>query len=330
MNNRNLSNKHNIQFLQWNCRSLARNIIYLNQHLASKKYEVLLLQSLNVIPSKLPSIPGFYHPPAFEDRGENEKVQTAIYIREGLDYNLPSSPCLKNIIDIHTSSVTIRFHESLTLNIMSVYLPKGPNEQNTEWLSTPDIQQKGKWLIGGDFNAHSPFWEKDCDLVTSNRLVENIVDSPFNLLNDGSVTRIPDNPHHRSTAIDLSLISPELVPSCSWQTYSDPLGSDHLPIIVTLRNIHSHSNDNVEDKIPKYNYKKADWNRFQCAIAVQDFSTLSNENETVDSLFNTFKEIVLRAADLSIPKIKAIHRTERNGNIWWNEDCEKAVNNKKI
>ena len=83
----------------------------------------------------------------------------------------------------------------------------------------------------GDFNAHAPFGENGCTSVTCNRLVENIVDSSLCLLNDGRITRIPDVSTHKATAIDLSLVTPDLAVNCTWYT-EDCLGSDRLPIII--------------------------------------------------------------------------------------------------
>ena len=188
------------------------------------------------------------------------------------------------------------------MNIASVYLPKGPNDFNTEWLKSLQDQQPGKWVISGDFNAHSPFWENNCSIVTSNRLVENIVDSSFYLLNDGSVTRIPDVSKHRATAIDLTLVSPELVPSCSWETHRDSLGSDHVPIIITMAEKDKYRVNNKDEVVPKYNYKKANWGLFQNILSTQDFEKAKNEN--VDTMYSNFTGCVLSAANLSIPKIK--------------------------
>ena len=210
---------------------------------------------------------------------------------------------------------------------MSVYLPKGPNDQNTEWLRTVQDQQHGKWIIGGDFNAHSPFWEKDCSNITSNRFVENIVDSSFYLLNDGTVTRIPDVSKHRATAIDLTLISPELVPSCSWETYKDTLGSDHMPIIITVSNESIQYDNNIDDIIPKFNFARANWKLFQDVLICQDFK--SHENECVDAMFTKFKESVLLAANLSIPKLKTVKSSDHIGNVWWTDSCERAVQCKR-
>ena len=99
----------------------------------------------------------------------------------------------------------------------------------------------------GDFNAHAPFWENGCTSVTCNRLVENIVDSSLCLLNDGRITRIPDVSTLKATAIDLSLVTPDLALNCTWYTEEDCLGSDHLHIIIELNENIKH--DEPEDEI---------------------------------------------------------------------------------
>ena len=120
---------------------------------------------------------------------------------------------------------------------MSVYLPKGPNNNNTEWLKNIQYDKQTNFIITGDFNAHSSFWEQNCSNVTSTKFVNNIIDSPFFLLNDGQITRIPDILHHRPTSIDLTLVSPNLAPLCYWKTWPDTLNSDHLPIITTIQDL---------------------------------------------------------------------------------------------
>ena len=300
MTNHKKSFKSHFRLFQWNCRSLSTNLMYLKHHLVENEYDILILQSLNVTSDNLPNLPYFYYPPIHEVTDFKEKIQSAIYIHEGLDYNPGEYNVSTNNTDIHTCTTSVKL-DKLILNIISLYLPRGPNEKNTEWLRTIEEKQNGKWFIGGDFNAHAPFWEKDCKLVTNNRLVENIVDSNLYLLNDGSITRIPDISSQRATAIDLSLISPDLVLSASWETIKDTLGSDHLPIVVSLKK-ESFNNDIEEDIIPKYNYKKADWNKFQNFLDIQDFD--KNNNDNIDDMFKFFKDTVLRAADLAIPRKK--------------------------
>ena len=52
--------------------------------------------------------------------------------------------------------------------------------------------------------------------ATRNRLVENIEDSSLCLLNDGRITRIPDVSTHKATAVDLSLVTPDLAVNCTY------------------------------------------------------------------------------------------------------------------
>ena len=314
-----------IQLLQWNCRSLMTNLAYLKHYLTTTACDVLILQSPNVSSKKLPKIPNFDYPPVCDK--PKGKVYTAIYILKGLDYSPLELSTLKDLTDIYVSGVTITFNKSLILNTLSVYLPKGPNDQNTEWLRTIQDFQRGKWIIAGDFNAHAPFWESNCQSVTSNRLVENIVDSSLFLLNNGSFTRIPDVSRHRPTAIDLSLISPELAPSCSWETHDNTLGSDHVPIKITIYGEVNNPDKYIPDKIPKFCYKRADWNMFQQILACRDYDRI--ESDDVNTLYSEFKATVLSAANSSIPRLNSIKTYNHRGNIWWTELCNKAVQHKK-
>ena len=316
-----------IKLFQWNCRSISTNLSYLKHYLVSNNCDILILQSLSCKSSKLPRLPNYYFPPVYNIGKESEKVHTAIYILNSLQYSICRCPDLKSDVDIYMCGATVKFSKSVIINVMSVYLPKGPNDKNTEWIKTVRDQQPGKWFIAGDFNAHAPFWEKDCKFVTSNRLVENIVDSPFHLLNDGSVTRIPDVSKHKATAIDLTLVSPEIVPSCSWETYKDTLGSDHIPIITTISDGHNKDRNITVDIIPKYNYKKANWSLFQTILASQEFERYEDEN--IDTMYSAFMECVLSAADKAIPRLKEVKSGDRTGNVWWSDSCEKAVTYKQ-
>ena len=88
------------------------------------------------------------------------------------------------------------------------------------------------------------------------------MDSSLCLLNDGRITRIPDVSTHKATAIDLSLVTPDL----AVYTEEDCLGSDHLPIIIELNENIKDEESEDEDKIPKSKYKHADWEAYQAFL----------------------------------------------------------------
>ena len=84
--------------------------------------------------------------------------------------------------------------------------PNGRKGDHTDGLKDTALSIKS-YVIVGDFKAHAPFWENGCTSVTCNRLVQNIVDTSLCLLNDGRITRIPDDSTHKATAINLSLVN---------------------------------------------------------------------------------------------------------------------------
>lgn len=126
----------------------------------------------------------------------------------------------------------------------------GPKGNNTDWLLNIALPNN-RCAIVGDFSTHAPFGN-GCTSVTCNQLVDNIVESSLCLLNDVRITRIPDDSTHKATAIDLSLVTPNLAVNCTWYAEGDCLGSDHLSIIIDLnKNIKDDESDS-ENKIPKF------------------------------------------------------------------------------
>jgi ribonuclease HI/exonuclease III len=314
--------------LQWNSRSLLANLLQFQHHLLSSDYSVIALQSVSSSFRKLPKFPNYYYPPLFTCDKNSGKVQTAIYIRSDLAYSALNSPELpKNVNSLHFTGVSVKINHQCTLNIVSVYYPQGPKDDDTDWLKHLTLSG-GSWLIVGDFNAHAPFWEHGCSVVSSNRLIENIVDSHLFLLNDGSYTRIPDISTQRPTAIDLSFISPTLAVNCTWCVYDDSLGSDHLPIIINL-NEEIVDDDPSEDIIPKFSYKKANWEAYQSFLSSFDLDSFISIDLDVDDFYAKFTSKVIQAAEFSIPKCNRKKIGKYSGNSWWNSDCEQAVLNKK-
>jgi ribonuclease HI len=308
------------------------------QELSLHCYQIILIQSLNVKENRLPKLDQFYFPPIF-NAGVDGRINTAIYFRVGLQYCSRPSPVPKETEHVSSCAAVVKFNSNCIINVASVYLPRGQIESNTDWLQS--ISGKEKWVIGGDFNEHSPLWENDCIKTTSNRFVENIIDSPFYLLNDGNPTRIPDNSIHRPTAIDLTLISPDLVVNSVWNILEDNLGSDHFPLITSINeNIDEY--DSSSDVIPKFNYKRANWEKFNKLLLEDslndDFDRLNNDiesletdidNNKVDNIYETLCSHILKMSELAIPKLKSSDKKACKSNAWWSKECDDAVKDKK-
>ena len=315
-----------LQIMQWNCRSIERNLDQLLQFLSIKPCKILSLQSLNIKKEKLPKIKGFFYPPVYNIDKNTLRVNTAIYIKSDLNYIQVTPPIPPTATNISACAIKTQIMNTLC-TIISIYLPKGPNDTNTEWLKylndTPN-NKADKFIVNGDFNAHSPFWEKDCHIITSNRLLENIVDSNLILLNDGQITRIPDNLNHRGTAIDLCLVSPELAPFSKWSPWPDSLNSDHLPLILSIKNFEKHSKEQGNNTVTRFNYKLADWDAFNSQFLHLDADNFSNNADSIDDLYGAFTDQIIKAAKNTLPIINRRASNKHRGNPWWNSDCETA------
>ena len=319
---------NNKQFLQWNCRSIWSNLPSFEHFIKTNNYSVLALQSLNIEKRKMPQLESYYYPPICDCKNNDDKVKAAIYIRDDLKCSVLSDLPKIPFESIYFAGARVMINEQYAINFVSVYLPSGPKDFNTDWIKDPNFIniQKDHWCILGDFNAHDRLWDNGRINSDCNRLVENIMDSNLIILNDGDITRIPDRSDHRPSAIDISLMSPNLAILCSWNILDDCLGSDHLPISIEMNAKNNNSNIS-EDKVPKFKYHLARWDVFREFLSSFDTKEIS-DNTDVNQSYEKFQNIVLEAANKAIPKVKNV-KGKKKGNVWWTDECQIAVNQKK-
>ena len=264
----------------------------------------------------IPSLQGYSYPPFYNMRGDGS-IQVATYIKP----NIPVTPIMINFPDyVKATSIEV-VSQNKKLKIINMYLPEG--DRTGSWVDA--VPDREDCVVLGDFNTRSSLWEDDCppcyecpgvrDKVTNSNLV---------VLNDGSMTRIPDRHQNRPSAIDLSFVSASLAGSCDWSTGGDPLGSDHIPITVVLGT--DIVRDAREDGGGAYNYKKADWGTFRSALGAEqplDVSGLS-----IDGHAAALTKTILSAADQNIPRNRKNKSSNKN-NPWWNTSCKQAVRKKQ-
>ena len=229
-----------------------------------------MLQSLNAKSHSLPRLDGYYYPP--EMGLENGRVKVATYVSTRLKYLPQESPARANDCRLLSCSVRVqgRGTGQRKVTLVNVYYPdRLKSEASATWLSRLDSAQS-KWVIGGDFNASHELW----DTVTTpsgNHLEKAVDDSDLILLNDGSFTHI-GYIDQRNSAVNISLASPELGLEATWETGSDPLQSDHLPIHLELGNVDP--DPEAVDTSPAYQYNRADWELFQnCSMPIAERKT---------------------------------------------------------
>ena len=318
----NRTGKHNIKnsqlnVFQWNVRSITKNKISLTQTLIENNYHVLLLQSLFC--AKPPVLPG-YNLISSNKRPDGKNVDTAIYVSSNIEAYESKSPFPQQN-NLSSCACEIRsLGDTKPIQCISVYYPRGVDQHKIDFLaniapcSTPNI------IIGGDFNEHHILWSKAGHASThSSPFTEALSEADLHILNDGSITHIPDYDKHRLSAIDITLCNPELATKAVWQTLPEyKFSSDHIPSLTSIDIIPTLSQETFE---PEYNYDKGNWELFQINLLNYKIEDLQHENINLYS-DNINNAIGLAAKD-SIPLTKP-PRKNISPNGWWNDACQVA------
>ena len=283
----------NLRIVQWNCRSINNKSAVLEKWLEQNPTDILLLQSLSVKSSSLPKLKGFLPP---ECDFSSERIQVATYVSEKIKYEQWPLLSINSTVRLYRVAVKIQIKKSKPLIIVNSYFPDGVSDDNSiNWLENLDSNYE--WLLAGDFNCRNLQWDPTADSNQGVFFSKKIADSNLVCLNDGSFTRI-GNIDQDDTAIDLTLTSPNTAINSTWEVCDDELGSDHIPIKISIDHEPSFFIDCVEFG---YNTKKADWSKFTslCDVEAANYSKPSG---SINERYESLRQCVIRSADISVPK----------------------------
>ena len=176
-------------------------------------------------------------------------------------------------------------------------------------------------IIVGDMNAKSPLWGSDTYDTRGRDLDDAINAHKYVVLNTGQGT------HQTSTglmtAIDVSIASRQLASKCSWAALNNTMGSDHVPIVITV-------NARVDRQLattPKWKLSKADWNTFR-EILTQKLAKSSIDQEdhkNTDRLNEDFVSTVHHAAEQTIPQTKSQFSRMLKPLPYWTDEIKTAI-----
>ena len=114
---------------------------------------------------------------------------------------------------------------------------------------------------------------------------------------------------------DISFAPSSLALSCSWEVLQD-LGSDHLPILLTLPLSPAYR---PNERPSSFNFQKARWDDFDSY-----FDSHCSSAEEYSSL-SLFTSLALHAAKSSIP----FGRIKRHPKTWWSVEVESTVSERR-
>ena len=295
------------RIIQWNIRSLKQRLIYLNELINSLSPEIFCLQETKLENTNFEYSGKLYK--AYHHINRSKKVAaggTSIFIKR----NIPQSEIQLNT-NLQAKAVEVTLNKPIT--ICSIYIAPDENFTKQQLIDLRN-QLNPPFFILGDFNAHSPLWEKgrqESDIRA--KIIEDFfTQSNLCLLNDLSPTHI-DATSFKKTSIDLSFCHPDLVSDFQWSVSDNLYDSDHFPITMN-------SKITQNSPIPQFfNFKNTNWTNFtrECKQKLN-----LNSEKTFESFYDSLHTLI----EKHIPKSSLKPRKNKS---WFNEECNQAIIKKK-
>ena len=210
---------------------------------------------------------------------------------------------------LQAMAVQLNFHPKL-MTICNLYVSPG-DILNLNDLRDLINQLPRPFVLGGDFNAKSAMWGNDISDQRGQTVEDLIGRNNICILNTHEHTHF----HLQtgtSSAIDLTLASPDVAPDLQWSVLNDLYGSDHYPIM--LQSMTSRPTPSE----PHLILRRADWHTFESLTQMDDV----NEDLPVDELTELLTSRMKTAASIAIPRSRG--GTVTHNVPWWNDSCELA------
>ena len=149
------------------------------------------------------------------------------------------------------------------ISILNIYNPS-ENVTLDEILHYMD-QLGNSFVMVGDYNAHSPLWDRRGRSNFTGRTLEQAMNvSNMQLLNDDTPTYI-DRKHSTTSCLDLCFLSPNLHRTGEMMRGPD-VASDHFPMYIKLG---IKLKKQEMKTCQKWNLKKANWDQWRSEIEGQ-------------------------------------------------------------
>lgn len=225
----NSQTNHPLRILQWNCNSFTKRRGHLQQ--ISENYDVIILLETKLNENSYAALSNFTI--LRNDRVDNQGGGIIIANKNIIPFSIVDS--IYNVpLILETLAISIIINK-IEFFIIAVYRPPEDNFPNHLWqLLINSIPNLHTTFIGGDFNCHNTLWGGSHTDTIGEQLQSTFLDNNLLLLNDQSVTFINKSNPNNPSSLDLSFISSQFYPLCSWSVGEDNFLSDHYPILIEI------------------------------------------------------------------------------------------------
>lgn len=226
-------NTESLRCLQWNCRGLLRKRSVLINLINELECNIILLNETHLDNTMYFNLPN--HSIFRKDHRSNP---TAFQLNVPVDIQHISCQLRTSLGVITVVSVYIHPQANVSENGLAHFLRSVPKP----------------CVIGGDFNAKHPLWGNNTENQRGRCLYDALESENLVVLNNGDATRYDAN--NSWSAIDITIVSPELSLMFDWEVQENPTGSDHFPIVFGLLGT------TVDQRRSKLNWRKINWETY--------------------------------------------------------------------
>jgi ribonuclease HI/endonuclease/exonuclease/phosphatase family metal-dependent hydrolase len=251
------------------------------------------------------------------DRPDRQGGGVAILVRKSLKATQLQVPSTNNLEAI---ALSVQVTKNISLDVFSVYCPYG--NVNKEELKALLTRSNNNFILGGDLNAHHSLWESQSNHNRAgNAVVELLatVDEVALVTPKDLGTRVNPSTGSVST-IDLTLVSPGLAMDAAVQT-GPHIGSDHLPVHVSLNLLPERSSDHM----PKWKFKEELWQNWNQLIQVGLEERCFEQITAPNHAYEAFTETLMTASKSCFRKTKPQVSNREPGRPWYSPECKKQV-----
>ena len=293
-----------LNILQWNAEGLYRKTTALKQRLLTDNVHIACIQETHLNPdNRLPSIRGYT--PFRMDR-EGHKGGVLILVKNNIAVTEDFQVETNSQAEIHGVKIKTEDRE---LKIINVYCPQD-KALNLQSMEIPEEN----CIVLGDFNSHSTTWGYEENDKRGDEVEDWQTETDLLLLND------PEDPPTyfsrrwlTTTTPDIAFATNNIASKTSRTVLTQLAGSDHKPVLIS-----TDMNQKAKEvkPIPRWNYKKADWEKFS-HLTEKYTQTIVTNNSNINRPATAFDTAILKAAAETIPR-----GARKNYKPYWTEELQ--------
>ena len=291
-----------LNVFQWNAEGIQNKKVSLTQRLRTENIDIACIQETHLNKGNKFSIRGYQ---TFRTDREGHKGGVLILVKNSIatkDFTVNT--------DYQAEIQRIRFTaERNEITVFNFYCPQDKDLS----LQKMDIP-KENCLIAGDFNSHSTCWGYEETDRRGDEVEDWQIENNMLLLND------PEDPPTffsrrwiSTSTPDLAFATEDISKKTTRKVLSQLANSDHRPVLLAINLQFKPENPKT---FPRWNYRKADWERFS-HLSDEYCKKVKTNDYNINRANRELTQCILKTASKTIPR-----GARKNYRPYWTEELQ--------